>query len=361
MRPDDWCVNPTTFCSSEPDVTHGKDKIVILLYKARWLVFKPSTFCSSEPDVTHSIVKLKCSSFSVSDVAHNDDLQPLSSYTPPDWTNQSWWKIHHWTIHRQKVHHRTFHCQEVHHRPVHTRQTESPHHSPPAGQTCIAMWYFFVIAHTHTHAQTYIHTNMHTPTKIHSLGGWSSMSMLTFTTGQFTATQKPIHYRQSEPVLLCDILCITHRPVHTTHSHTHPNSYPGWQLSLENSMLMVTGWHQWWTVLFFSFFGRLVVWWWVVHTPEQTLKQSWIPLTVNCWRVEDKGARARVSNPGQEVATGLHHGDLQTQWAGGGSVIETEARGVEQCVECLVPAVQVVFVNFVCTYMNTHMWLIVII
>ena len=41
MRPEDWCINPTTFCSSEPDVTQGKVKIITLFYEARRLVYKP--------------------------------------------------------------------------------------------------------------------------------------------------------------------------------------------------------------------------------------------------------------------------------------------------------------------------------
>ena len=87
---------------------------------------------------------------------------------------------------------------------------------------------------------------------------------------------------------------------------------------------------------------------------NNTLLTAPAPLTVNGRRVEDEGARAGVSNPGHEVATGFHHGDLQTQRAGGRRVVQAEPRRVEQHVQRLVPPVQVVLVNLVCTHTHVH-------
>ena len=268
MRPDDWCVNPTTFYSSEPDVTYSKDKIIILLilYNARWLVFKPSAFCSSEPDATHSTVKLKFTSFSVSDVAHNDDLQSLFLYTPSDWTNQYWWKIHHWTIHQQKVYHTILHSQEVHHRPVHHQTNRTPTSFTTSGASLYYHVVFFVITHTHT--CTNIHTYKHAHTYKDSQPGWLIFNV------NADFHHRAVHCHAETHSLPAERACVAvwYSSNHT-HTATHPHVHTPTQIhTLDGSFLsMVTGWHQWWTVLFCSFFWWLVVWWWVVHTPEQTV------------------------------------------------------------------------------------------
>ena len=258
MRLDDWCVNPTTFCSSEPDVTYSKDKIIILLilYNARWLVFKRSAFCSSEPDATHSTVKLKCSSFSVSDVAHNDDLQSLFLYTPSDWTNQYWWKIHHWTIHQQKVYHTILHSQEVHHRPVHHQTNRTPTSFTTSGaslyyhvvfaveQACITMWYSqwsklvlpcgILCDHTHTHMHK--HTYIQTCTHLQRFTAWvADLQCQCWLSPQGSSLPRRNPFTTGRASLCC---CVIFFAPHThsntpTRSHTHPNSYPGWQLSLD--------------------------------------------------------------------------------------------------------------------------------